>query len=267
MKPIKFNYQVNVSAGKGLAILLAVLVLTNFVTFQLFKSSFSGPSMANNQQHNQGGWGKYAHQVNMKDEYRTKTGGLYLLDQAKMYVYNVNAFEQKVREVSRKLGVAPEWLMAVMHSESRFDASVKNRLGSGATGLIQFMPATAKDLEITVNKLRNMNHVEQLDFVYDYLNEKRKRYRNFDSLTDLYLAILYPKALSGEFCYTLYAKPSKAYQMNSGLDEDKDGRVTVADIDRRMKRVYPTAYVAQKDGSIKPMHQGGNVTTAGYMGN
>ena len=37
--------------------------------------------------------------------------------------------------------------------------------------------------------------------------------------------------------------------MNSGLDEDKDGRVTVQDIDKFVKRIYPTAYMASIDGS------------------
>ncbi len=169
--------------------------------------------------------------------------GLYLIHEAEKFVYDLNGFERKVRSVSKDLDVPPEWLMAVMHSESRFDASVKNLKGSGATGLIQFMPTTAKDMEISIEKIRNMNHVEQLDFVRDYLAGK-KRYHDVDftDLTQLYLAILYPRALGEGPCYTLYATPSVAYKQNSGLDENKDGRVTVQDIDARMLRMYPTAY-------------------------
>ncbi|MFK7903722.1 MAG: transglycosylase SLT domain-containing protein [Chitinophagales bacterium] len=173
---------------------------------------------------------------------------LYLLDQAEKFVYNPDTFEEKVREVSEDLKIAPEWLMAVMHAESRFDASVSNHKGSGATGLIQWMPATAKDFNVTVDKLRNMNHIEQLDFVYKYLDAKRKKHRQYESLTDLYLSILYPRALDEEYCFSLYSNPSTAYKMNSGLDEDKDGRVTVQDIDKFVKRIYPTAYMASLDG-------------------
>lgn len=172
---------------------------------------------------------------------------LYLLSEAKTYVYDVTDFEQKVRTVSRKLGIPPEWLMAVMHSESRFDATIRNHKGSGATGLIQFMPATAKDYDITLEKLRNMNHSQQMDFVYDYLNDKRKKYRDFENLTDLYIAILYPMALKEDYCYTLYAEPETAYQQNEGLDQDRDGRVTIQDIDKYLKRIYPTAYMRTKD--------------------
>ncbi len=178
------------------------------------------------------------------------TNQLYLLNEASIYVHDVNGFENKVQEVAHRLEVPAEWLMAVMYSESKFDASVSNHKGSGATGLIQWMPATAKDFGITVEKLRNLNHVEQMEFVYTYLNNVRKKYGKYASLTELYLAILYPKALQGEqdFCYTLYATPSAAYKMNSGLDEDRDGRVTVRDIDRRMQRIYMPAYAINKDG-------------------
>ena len=171
---------------------------------------------------------------------------LYLMDKASRYVVDTDLFERKVREISQQLGVYPEWLMAVMYSESQFDASVLNRKGSGATGLIQFMPATASELNVSLQRLQNMSHNQQLEYVYLYLQTVRDRYGEYDTLTDLYLAILYPKARKQDICYTLYAKPSKSYKQNSGLDEDKDGRVTVSDIDRRMARLYPTAYSKRK---------------------
>ena len=171
---------------------------------------------------------------------------LYLMDKASMYVPNTSSFEDKVREISSMLDVPPEWLMAVMYSESKFDASVLNHKGSGATGLIQFMPATASDMNVSLHRLARMNHLQQLEYVYMYLQTARERYGEYNSLADLYLAVLYPKARNQDYCYTLYAKPSKAYLQNSGLDENKDGRVTISDIDRRMKRLYPTAYMAEK---------------------
>ncbi len=212
---------------KSLGLLLFFIVLSNIITFRLLNVSNKAPT-------------------SVIETVAEPT--LYLLDQAEKFVYNSDAFEEKVREVAADLQVAPEWLMAVMHAESRFDASVSNHKGSGATGLIQWMPATAKDFNITVEKLRNMNHIEQLDFVYQYLDAKRKKHRQYENLTDLYLAILYPRALEEEYCFSLYEKPSTAYKMNSGLDEDKDGRVTVQDIDKFVKRIYPTAYIASIDG-------------------
>lgn len=177
------------------------------------------------------------------------TDQLYLMDKASMYVEDEDLFEKKVREIGYQLGVPPEWLMAVMYSESRFDAAVLNHKGSGATGLIQIMPATAKDLNVSIQRLKRMSHVQQLEYVYLYLQQVRERYGEYDTLTDLYLAILYPKARKQDICYTLYAKPTQSYKQNSGLDEDRDGRVTVSDIDRRMARLYPYAYDQRKEHS------------------
>lgn len=178
--------------------------------------------------------------------YHRNVSELYLLDQAGLFVSDTYAFEQKVREVSRRLDIPAEWLMAVMYSESKFDASAENRKGSGAVGLIQWMPETAKDFGQSTQNIKKLSHIEQLDIAYNYLNRVRQKYGEFKSLGHLYLGILYPKAMSGDFCYTLYAKPSTAYQQNAGLDEDQDGRVTVRDIDKRMRRIYPTAYQKEK---------------------
>lgn len=175
---------------------------------------------------------------------RLRSSSLYLIDEADKHIYEIEAFEQKVRLIAGKLQVEPEWLMAVMYAESRFDSSIKNHRGSGAVGLIQFMPATLAELGATVNQMEQISPVEQLDFVYRYLHQVQRRYGAFESLTDLYLAILYPRALQQDYCYTLYAKPSKAYRQNSGLDENKDGVVTVSDIDKRLKRLHMEAYVA-----------------------
>jgi hypothetical protein len=171
---------------------------------------------------------------------------LYLMEKASVFVPDSEAFEGKVREIAAMLQIPPEWLMAVMYSESKFDASVKNFKGSGATGLIQFMPATAGEMKVSLERLQRMDPVHQLEYVYLYLQTVRERYGEFDSLTDLYLSILYPKAIGQDYCYSLYAHPTKSYQQNSGLDENQDRHVTISDIDRRMKRLYPTAYMAEK---------------------
>jgi hypothetical protein len=159
---------------------------------------------------------------------------LYLLEKAGLFVPDTRAFETK------------EWLMAVMYSESKFDATVQNFKGSGATGLIQFMPAAASDLGVSLSRLRRMDPIQQMDYVFGYLQMVRERYGEFNSLTDLYLAVLYPKAMGQDFCYILYAHPTRAFKQNAGLDENGDRYVSVSDIDRRMKRLYPTAYMTEK---------------------
>lgn len=177
---------------------------------------------------------------------------LYLLDEAGQYIADVDAFEYKVKEVARSLDVPPEWLMAVMYSESRFNPAVLNHRGSGATGLIQFMVPAVKDLNrrlgtsFYMSDIKQMSAIDQLDLVREYLQTMRERYGEYDSLTDLYLAILYPRAMENGKEYVLYARPSKKYKQNIGLDENQDGSVSVSDIDNRMKRVFPEAYMAEK---------------------
>lgn len=173
------------------------------------------------------------------------TPSLYLIEEASVHIAESEAFEAKVREVAQRLNVAPEWLMAVMFSESRINPTAVNLRGSGATGLIQFMPMVAAEHGTTCEAIKRMSAVEQLDLVYRYLQRIRERYGDYESLTDLYLAILYPRAIEGDLNYVLYATPSTAFRQNSGLDENKDGRVTARDVDRRMKRLFPTAYVAE----------------------
>lgn len=177
---------------------------------------------------------------------------LYLLDEAGRFIPETDRFEQKVEQVGEELGVPAEWLMAVMYSESRFNPGVSNARGSGAVGLIQFMVPTVKELNVRMGTkyymkdILAMTAVEQMELVAEYFHTTKERYGEYKSLTDLYLAVLYPKARGQDYCYALYAKPTQAYLMNSGLDENKDGRVTVSDIDKRMQRLFPTAYIAQK---------------------
>jgi len=79
-------------------------------------------------------------------------------------------FKRKTITISRRLNMDPSHLMAIMAFETSrsFDPSITNRAGSGATGLIQFMPATARDLGTTTSRLALMNAVEQLDYVERY---------------------------------------------------------------------------------------------------
>lgn len=118
-------------------------------------------------------------------------------------------------------------LMACMAWESgeTFSASVKNMAGSGATGLIQFMPATAKGLGTTTSRLAQMTAEDQLNFVYKYFVQTIKARGPVVSLEDVYMAILLPSAVGKPNSHPLFTG-SVAYRQNSGLDIDKDGKVT-----------------------------------------
>lgn len=217
---------------RPLSWMVMTVLLSNFVSHAIWNRKPSSPSSSE------------------RVAYHAPDQQLYLLDQASRMIAEPLAFADKVYEVSARLAIEPEWLMAVMYAESSFEATVFNRKGSGAVGLIQFMPATARELNTSPNQLAQMTAIEQLDYVYRYFAQVMDRYGTYESLTDLYLAVLYPKARKQDPCFLLYAKPSQAYRMNKGLDENKDGVVTVSDIDKRMKRLFPGAYLAGNEISL-----------------
>ncbi|MEY3377044.1 MAG: hypothetical protein RL463_1354, partial [Bacteroidota bacterium] len=80
---------------------------------------------------------------------------------------NKEAFIQKVKDISGRLGINPNWLMLVMYMESNINHRAVNPMG-GATGLIQFMPFVATELGTTTKQLLNMSNVEQLNYVEKY---------------------------------------------------------------------------------------------------
>lgn len=139
-------------------------------------------------------------------------------------------FKERVIWIADNLGCSPDDLMACMAWESgeTFRADVKNAAGSGATGLIQFMPSTAKGLGTSVEALARMTAEDQLKYVYSYFKPYVGRLRN---LGDLYMAILWPKGIGQPDSYVLFDrnKTPKTFRQNAGLDVNGDGLVTRAE--------------------------------------
>ena len=120
------------------------------------------------------------------------------------------------------------WLMACIAWESgeSFSSYIKNMAGSGAVGLIQFMPMTAKDLKTTTDDLVKMTPVEQLDYVERYFFRYAPK---IHSLPDMYMAILMPKYITSPLETVLFNGGTTAYRQNAGLDSNTDGRITKAE--------------------------------------
>lgn len=136
-------------------------------------------------------------------------------------------FRERVRWLGKQLGVEPGDLMACMAWESgrTFSPSVKNMAGSGATGLIQFMPSTAQALGTTTDELAAMTAEDQLNYVFKYFEPYKGR---LHGLSDVYMAILYPRAVGQPDDFALFTS-GIAYRQNAGLDTNEDGRVTKAE--------------------------------------
>jgi hypothetical protein len=139
-------------------------------------------------------------------------------------------FRAKVLEICRNFGWTNDhasWFMSCMAFESgeTFSPRVRNAAGSGAVGLIQFMPDTARGMGTTTDKLAEMSSVQQLDYVQRYFKPYATR---IESLSDMYMAILLPKYVGQPDDAVLFSN-GVAYRQNAVLDSNNDGKVTKAE--------------------------------------
>ena len=147
------------------------------------------------------------------------------------------SFRKKVVQIAEELDVEPNYLMAAMSFESggTFSPAIRNAAGSGAVGLIQFMPSTARSLGTSTNALARMKPEEQLDYVKKYFRPYRGKLR---TLEDVYMAILYPVAIGKGPNHVLFRSPSITYVQNKGLDDEGKGYVTVADATEKVRKRF-----------------------------
>jgi len=150
-----------------------------------------------------------------------------------------SAFKAEVIDIAQDIGVDPNYLMAVMAFESAetFSPSVRNAAGSGAVGLIQFMPSTARALGTSTDALARMTAEEQLDFVRDYFAPYRGR---LATLEDTYMAVLWPRGVGKANDFVLFFKDSgdQTYAQNKGLDLNRDGKITKAEAAAKVREKF-----------------------------
>lgn len=131
------------------------------------------------------------------------------------------------------IGIDVDHLAAAISFETggSFSPAKKNAAGSGATGLIQFMPTTARNLGTTTEQLAKMTFVQQLEYVKAYFAPWRGK---LHTLEDVYLAIFYPKEV-GKQPQDIIAtngdpNTQRVYEQNAGFDTTGKGFITRADV-------------------------------------
>lgn len=152
-------------------------------------------------------------------------------------VVNQSAFIQKLFVVAEKLNIDPEWLMIVMYNESKFKYNAVNPY-TGAVGLIQFMPATARALGTSIEALSRMSNVQQLDYVYKYFAAKSGK---IFSLYDLYKITFFPISLGKAGNWVFQSKDLQAStvaRQNKIFDLNKDGQITVDEFENYLYNTY-----------------------------
>lgn len=159
---------------------------------------------------------------------------------------NRQEFGQTVQQIATKLGIQAWWLMIVFYIETaairygKIDHRITNSLG--ATGLIQFMPATMRSLGVSQTRLTQMSNVEQLDYVCKYLKPYAGKMR---SLTDVYLAVFFPVAIGKAEDFILEARglpAAKVAKWNPLYDLNRDGAISKREVSQKLKEFIPNGY-------------------------
>jgi hypothetical protein len=159
------------------------------------------------------------------------------------------AFIQKIKDWVQARGLnqaASSWLMACMAFESggTFSPSKQNNGGSNYFGLIQFGDQAASDLGTTLDAIKAMSQLDQLDLVFAYFDMWAKRGKTYTQLEDFYLTIFYPAAVGMSPDSVLFTANSpnpliaKSYIQNKGFDFNNDGSITIAEISATVRNKY-----------------------------
>ena len=149
-----------------------------------------------------------------------------------------NGFCAKLEEVAKNINCDPKDLIGMMQSESGINPAAYNNNG-GATGLIQFMPSTARSLGTTTEELLNMSAIEQLDYVEQYFTNWTGGSGQRLSGGDLYTLCFLPAFLNREvLCSSSDSSTSVYYNANSGLDANGDGNITKTELSNRVANKY-----------------------------
>lgn len=128
----------------------------------------------------------------------------------------MRSYADMIISVSDTIGIKPNWLANVINFESiGGDPRARNKL-SNATGLIQFMPATARGLGTSIDALYNMTAREQMFWVDAYFKPYRGR---LNSQEDVYMAVFYPVAIGKPDAWTF---PPKVEKWNPGISTPAD---------------------------------------------
>lgn len=157
-------------------------------------------------------------------------------------------FIEKVKEISPRIGLDPNWLMAIMYFETAgtFSPSITNSLGY--VGLIQFGASARKTLGVTKEQLQKMSAVQQLDYVEKYFNIYKGRYKSY---VDAYFAVFFPPAIGKPDDWIIQGgglSAKKIYDANPAFRQVKDGKLRVWEVKKTMLEKLPKEWL--NDGSF-----------------
>jgi hypothetical protein len=149
-----------------------------------------------------------------------------------------NAERYKLIQVAENVGANPDILAAVISLETAgtFDPAIQNP-STRATGLIQFIPATARSLGTSTEALKAMTVCQQFDFVEAFY--KRVARGGIRIPGDEYVAVFAPNFQGRAGGTVVYSRGQPGYDQNRGLDTNGDGIITVSELRQNVLNRVP----------------------------
>ena len=152
-------------------------------------------------------------------------------------------FEKEVNRLAQKYDIDATDLLGLMASESGLNPQARNPNG-GATGLIQFMPDTARALGTSTDEIYKMNRAQQMKLVEKYFDYWKLP--KGATAGHLYTSVFLPAFTNKPADYTVAKRggfrdsygnhPASWYSGNAGLDSNNDGSITIAELGARIQK-------------------------------
>ena len=159
-------------------------------------------------------------------------------------------FINKVKVIAPRVGLDPNWLMAIMDFESAgtFSPSITNSLGY--VGLIQLGASARKTLGVTKEQLKAMTAVEQLDYVEKYFNLYKGKYKSY---VDAYFAVFFPLAIGKPDDWVIQSgglTAKEIYDANPAFANVRDGKLRVWEVKKTMLERLPSQWLTNGSFSL-----------------
>ena len=126
--------------------------------------------------------------------------------------------KNRLEQLAAKHGFTVDEILTVIQKESNFKTTAENPK-SKATGLIQFMPDTAKGLGTSIEEIKEMNALAQIDVIDKFFTQNHTKGQH------PYVTVAYPRAARMGMDDVIATKDSVIAKQNP-VWQDKDGNVT-----------------------------------------
>ena len=144
---------------------------------------------------------------------------------------------KELRKVSGELGIKPEWLYKTIFIECQGDIYKPNPY-SGAVGIIQFLPSTARLLGTdTVLKIKQMTMCQQLQLTKKYIQIVSNGHK-ITSLHQLYLLVFFPQAAYQSESYIIGDNHTNVFKYNKILCDKADRTLRVSHLKCFLDRIF-----------------------------